>query len=313
MDTEKFFILNKENALFDFTNFSELHAIDLDIAEHHVELTRHLQEIHQLFLVLKFNLDILEKEYCLMNTGRVFHNGQEAAKESDYIAINAFIGNIISSGRTLIENMECFVKEILPAKSESQQAWLNYYHDVYDRSFAYRFLIRLRDFSQHGHLPVSYSKDSYCFDLIQVLNKPHYNHNPKIKVELEKFTQISLETYRDTPTLSLTLTLAEYFSELMSIYSRFWTVVESHFVETNTKFKILLKEWSCNISFDYFAYKIVDSNAHLVSIKDEPTKMFNTYKKEAKQTYKEYRRAWEQIKPTVFRTVKKTEQNKCCD
>ena len=58
---------------------------------------------------------------------------------------------------------------------------------IYDKKFSYRLLIRLRDFSRHGHLPVYISEDNKCsFDLDQILYTPHFNLNKKIKEEMQR-------------------------------------------------------------------------------------------------------------------------------
>ena len=60
MNTEKTFFLDGE---LDRQPFHELSKDELDIVEHFVEINRHLQEIHSLFLVLNFNIDQLKKRY----------------------------------------------------------------------------------------------------------------------------------------------------------------------------------------------------------------------------------------------------------
>lgn len=106
MDTERMYLADNSFAL----TAEELTPEDLESAKHFVETTRHLQEIHSLFSVFKFNIDVLQEEYVLMNSGKVFCDEKPANNAQDYIAINAYITNIISAGKTLADSMECYVK-----------------------------------------------------------------------------------------------------------------------------------------------------------------------------------------------------------
>lgn len=58
MDNEKMFLTD------DGFNFvcEKLAEEDLKTASHFIEITRHLQEIHQLFLIFKNDIDNLQKE-----------------------------------------------------------------------------------------------------------------------------------------------------------------------------------------------------------------------------------------------------------
>lgn len=165
--------------------YKELSENDLKIAKHFIEVTRHLQEIHHLFLIFKKDIDNLQKEYVLMNNGDVFSGQNPAENEDDYIAINAYTIRIISAGQTLVESMECYINNNTNIDDTAKQRYLDFYHKTYDLSFAYRLLIRLRDYSQHGHLPVSSLGNNYYFDLIQIVDKPHYNHNKTFENQMK--------------------------------------------------------------------------------------------------------------------------------
>lgn len=126
MDNEKMFLTD------DGFNFvcEKLAEEDLKTASHFIEITRHLQEIHQLFLIFKNDIDNLQKEYVLMNNGNVFREHNPANSEADYISINSYIINIVSAGRTLVESMECYIKNN-PEISDAKQKYLDYYHNTY--------------------------------------------------------------------------------------------------------------------------------------------------------------------------------------
>lgn len=93
MDTERMFLTDEGFSL----TYKELLENDLEVARHFIEVTRHLQEIHYLFLIFINNIDNLQKEYVLMNNGDVFYRDRAVNDESDYISINSYIINIISA------------------------------------------------------------------------------------------------------------------------------------------------------------------------------------------------------------------------
>lgn len=280
--------------------YEELAEEDLKTARHFIETTRHMQEIHQLFQILKKDIDNLQNEYVLKNNGNVFREQNPANSEADYISVNSHIINIISAGRTLVESMECYIENNSDV-GDVKQKYLDFYHNTYDSSFAYRLLIRLRDYSQHGHLPVSSMGNNYCFDLIQIANKPHYNHNKTLKKQMKSIIDEILEKYHNTPTISITETLAEYVVKLLAIYKMFWYQTEKELTEACTKFQTVVSCYPDNIIKEQeglnglFIYDVVDGNAHVVDPNDKPDEMVIRFKKEADDNYDEYAEAYKEI------------------
>lgn len=296
MDTEKMFLTDDGFNLV----YEELAEEDLKTARHFIETTRHMQEIHQLFQILKKDIDNLQNEYVLKNNGNVFREQNPANSEADYISVNSHIINIISAGRTLVESMECYIENNSDV-GDVKQKYLDFYHNTYDSSFAYRLLIRLRDYSQHGHLPVSSMGNNYCFDLIQIANKPHYNHNKTLKKQMKSIIDEILEKYHNTPTISITETLAEYVVKLLAIYKMFWYQTEKELTEACTKFQTVVSCYPDNIIKEQeglnglFIYDVVDGNAHVVDPNDKPDEMVIRFKKEADDNYDEYAEAYKEI------------------
>lgn len=293
MDTEKTFLTKEGFSLV----FEELSEKDLYISRHFMETIRHIQEIQQLFLIFKKDIDNLKKEYVLMNNGKVFSEHKPANKESDYISINAHIINIISAGRTLVESMECYINNNSHI-GDKKLKYLDFYHKVYDSSFAYRLLIRLRDYSQHGHLPVSSEKNNYYFDLMQIVNKPHYNHNKTLKIQMKSIIDEILIKYHDSPTIALTETVAEYVAKLFSIYKMFYYQTEEELTKTYFEFQSVVLRYPDNIINEQeslFVYDIVDGTAHVVDMKDNANKMVVRFKKEAEDTFDEYKEAYKNV------------------
>lgn len=305
MDTEKTFMFHGQ---FDGLSFVELSPEELTAAKRHVEIIRHLQEIHHLYLMFRYSLDSMNEKYVLMSNGEVLKNNEFAVSEEDYIAINAMVNNLISAGRTLVESMECYVSENYPKGDSDREEYLEFYHDTYNHSFAYRFMIRMRDYAQHGHLPVNQNGTWYGFDLYQVLNKPHYKHNGTIKQQLKDAIEEVKEVYGDMPRLALAMTLAEF---LLSIYHRFWLSVEKALVASEMKFKELISNHPENVNVvgdgnvSLFVYDYdKDGMAHTVCSEDNATQMLSIFKKEAEQAENKYMNSWQQLREgTLFLRV----------
>lgn len=308
MDTEKTFMFHGQ---FDGFSFAELSPEELAVAKHHVEITRHLQEIHHLYLMFQYSLDSINEKYVLMSNGEVLKNNELAVSEEDYIAINTMVNNLISAGRTLVESMECYVSENYLKGDSDREEYLEFYRDTYNHSFAYRFLIRMRDYAQHGHLPVNQHGTWYGFDLYQVLNKPHYKHNGTIKQQLKDAIEEVKEVYGDMPRLSLAMTLAEFTAYLLSIYDRFWLSVEKALVASEMKFKELIASHPENVNVvgagnvSLFVYDYnKDGLAYTVCLDDNATQMLSIFKKEAEVAENKYMNSWQQLREgTLFLRV----------
>ncbi len=299
MDTEKLFI---NGGSFETLTFSELTDEETAAIKRHVELTRHLQEIRQLQKILCFYLDTLTGTYTLMNSGQVYKSGKPANAESDYIALNAHTISIASAARTLTESMECYMKENHSTDDPIRKTYLTFASTVYDSSFAYRLMIRLRDFSQHGHLLVSCQENNYCIDLYQILHKPHFHHNPTIRTQLTQYVEEIIRDFQDTPTLGLAMTLAEFTADLFSVYSKFWNLTEDEIRASHARFCEIADSNPQNINgkdvdgFGLFVYDYTDNIAHAVHMGDDTMKMFRTGKNEAEQAHKRYEKEWLYLK-----------------
>lgn len=295
METEETFLIDIE------INHESLSSEDLELSKHFVETTRHLQELHQWFLIFKKNIDILQGKYTLYNGGKVFVDKKEANTEQDFILINTLIINIIASGRTLVQSIDCYIEENNCINQISKKKYFDYCNEIYDSSFSYRLLTRLRDYSQHGHLPVSFEKNSYCFDLLQIKNKPHFNHNKRLEEQLVNIIEEVITSYHDTPTIPLTETVAEYTVSLFSIYKMFLYQIENELIQSYKKFQILMSKYPSNIihlkdsTSKFFVYEIVEKNAHLINIDDNSQKMIKEFKREAEKIFCEYKEAYKEV------------------
>jgi len=135
----------------------------------------------------------------------------------DSIAINALTINILSAGKTFAEAINVLIDTVFNTficPEGFTKKWLS---DIYDNNFHYRFMLRLRDYSQHGYLPVSVNDGKFGFDLFQITQAPHFKHNSKFKKELEAHMD-KIEIHSDYPRISYPYILTGYVLCITEIY-----------------------------------------------------------------------------------------------
>ena len=162
-----------------------------------IDITRHIQEIEQLFRIFRVNIKILLNFYRLGNNDEISKNYDFDLEDTDDYIINSLVINYISSAKTLKESIENFMKQFVGETNEINIKYNNEcLNKLYDDVFAYRLLLRLRDFTQHGHLIVSRDyQNKYYFDIEQILSTPHFNINKKLKNEMKNIRQEIYEKY----------------------------------------------------------------------------------------------------------------------
>ena len=150
MDTERYFKATEEN-LNNIANYLEGTKEELKAIIDYVEITRHIQEIHQWYEIFMYSLDQLKKATWYNNT----------------IGINTYLISLIGAGKTIADSMSLCIEKNC---GKEERLFIS---NEYDDNFSYKFLIRLRNYSQHGHIPVSIIENRPKFDLMQIYNTPH--------------------------------------------------------------------------------------------------------------------------------------------
>lgn len=228
MDTEKTIVAKKEEKFI----YRELTTEFIDIVCKYSELNRNLQEINQLFEVFVFNIERLFNSYIVQSNDCVIRKDGFATDSSDFIAINSFVINIISSGRSLVDSIDICLKH---AYGEKSPAYSNFCSTcktpIYENYFSYRFFYELRNFSQHNHLPVSCEGDFFFFDINQIINTPHFNYKKDSRKEIEDILKESLEKFKDIFRVSFSFCLVEYVAAVAKFYNELWLNIKERLFE----------------------------------------------------------------------------------
>lgn len=293
MDTEEFIpCLDKDK--INIIGFNETEIILID---KHLELCRQMQENHQLFQVFLFNLGQLTDLYTVFNNDKIVRTQRFLSKFDDFTAINALVINYISSAKTLVESISNSMS------SSEQDKVKDYISKVYDSHFSYKFLIRIRDYVQHGHLPVSYKEDKCCFDIKQIIDTPHFNHNRKLKSELDKHIETIISS-GGSPHLNFTLQLAEFSVDIIKIYSYYLSVFENAIKNSHQTFLKILDNYSPiidknNNCEELIVYKADEENGHAFYRNEDPIELFKSYSAESEENLNHYDNEYMELKKSV--------------
>lgn len=239
MDTERIVIF-KENENITFYELSdEFNGLICD----YVELNRHLIEINQLFDVFRFNIERLNDSYTIQRNDCIVRKDRFQSSYSDFVAINSYVINIISAGRSLVDAVDNCAKESFGEQSDSYGEFVvNCKRLVHGKNFSYRFFYDLRNFSQHNHLPVSVENGFCSFDAWQILSTPHFNPNKNVREELENFRKEIIEEYRDNFRLSLAFCLSQYIAGVAEVYKGFWERIKDQLSEQKHQIDVAIEE-----------------------------------------------------------------------
>ena len=294
MDTRKTLLLKNIDSFPDSIQLSDVSEENRKFIENYVSFGEHLQDVHQLFKLLEFNLEQLFN-YCIMkyNDRLVNINGEVV----DFYTINGLVINIISSAKTLIEALESFYETELgeERKNEFKREVLS---KKYDEIFSYRFLLFMRTFAQHGHLPIShvYDKGCFCFDLMQIFSTRHIKPNKAIKESMEKVHDEIIERFEDEPKIAITYTLDSFIVTVYEIYYAFLQTIEDDVKEIFNRQIYLLDVFpeliykGDNALNGYVVYQTGESNVlHMYNPNESLLNAYAEYREEAKKVYQKYK------------------------
>lgn len=293
MDTETFLPL--ENVDLDKISIFEFDEDTQAIFDGFIELTRHLQELNQLFRMFCFNLESMNTCYHAEGLDILERNPQFNTKYPDFIVINALTTNFISSGRVVLESIESCLKNTFGDDSEEYTNFKkDYISTIYDNSFVYRFFYDMRNFVQHLHLMVSMQDGTVSFDINQILSTPHYKMKKDLQEILSKSNSECIEKNGDVLRLSFCIAISEYICLVSNIYSSFLDYIKP----TLCKFDEIIKEIVQkhpeitkheNSDFDGNIFFMDDNDfVHSFYAGSNPKKMLEIHLEEANKFYEEH-------------------------
>ena len=272
---------------------------ELNIIKNYIELTRDVQETKQLFDVFYFNLLSLRNDFTLYagDTVEKLPNCPESSSET--IAVNALVINLISSAKTLVEALRTTAIRWLEKDEGKKDEFNIYVSGIYDKSSVYRILMNLRDYAQHGSLPVSQKEGKYSFDFSQILNTPHFRINGQVKTDMEEFLS-TFDSSEVIACLALTITIADFVVKVVDIYRNFLFYIKGNVSSSYAEIKkiITLKPNIICDAHRYFKGFIIfldEDTYHAFDPNDNPNKMITEYDKYTAEIFKDEKNAFDKL------------------
>ena len=166
----------------------------------------------------------------------------------------------------------------------------------------------MRNFSQHGHLPVQVKDNIKCyFDLDQILKMPHINRNKKIEKEMEILKNEIYTKFGDYPRITFSLLIAEYHLCIIKIYMKFLESIENNILDLVYNIKLILKKYpqivhkSEDTLNGYVLYDIKDNNLHCFNSKDDFIEVFSKIKETISKLFMEEEEEFNRFKGGVIK------------
>ncbi|MBX9114678.1 hypothetical protein HCG83_00010 [Enterococcus casseliflavus] len=274
---------------------------DKRIFLNYVELTRHIIELDKLFNVFRYNLTNLLKHFTIFTNDLIESTGEKLTEDQYYYQINALTINLISSAKTLTESIEVCMKNFL-AEKDFKSFKIKILSKPYDEHFSYRFLLHVRNYSQHGHLPVNIEQQRVYFDLDEILTMPHFDLNEKLKSEIDEIKEDISARFQDFPRISYVYTIAKFNLITTEIYLNYLKEVKPILMEMdkeknelllNTKFKLTNSDGK---SSDMVFYDFDGENYHCFNRTENSLSMYASIKKEVKKILREEEQYYKEIK-----------------
>lgn len=304
MDTEAF--LSTKNLNLDKLKIYQFDEFTQSIIDSYIEITRHLQEIGQLFHVFRFNLENMLNSYTIYPNDTLERTAHFHSEHSDFIAINALTINLISSGRAVADAVDSCMEISYGQDSKEYQTFrTDCQSKVYEENFAYRFFYHLRNFSQHMHLPVSISSGLFNFDLWQILNTPHFSRKKDWEAELKKLNDSVFQKCDSILHVSFCITLAQYTSGIAYIYHEFWNSIRARFFDLKARINQMVADNPEMLEHEdsnfcgSLLYMIGTDNLHMFNPNDDSGKMFENHLQEAAAFYETEQKEYDIIMNSV--------------
>lgn len=286
MGTEK--MLPYDDFNIDNITLYDYNDKDLKRITSFVEITRYIEEIHQLFDIFQYNIRRLLSIYELNNHDKIKRHVPKFEDFSDSTELNALVISLISSGKTLVDAVQACVQSCYSKDSNEYSEFCKILSKEYDNCFSYRFLTRLRDFSQHGHVPVSLDGETACFDIGQLISTPHFNHNKTILGEMERFCDELLIKEKVQPRHVFSIAIAEFSVSIFKIYYELWKAMGDSFYTSLSNINDLIKQYPKVImhkdkKYDGLLFYQIGNGLHTFYASEISDKMYVQYLEEAKE------------------------------
>ncbi len=311
MDTETIFpieFVNNSKALklIDtyFKDRPNLSDKDETLIKFYCYLEERIITIDLLYQIYLLNLNNLLNNFILKFDDEIIRINNNTEQNS-YVLINGLFSNLVSSGKTLTDSIQDLPKNI---KSYATKTGIDhnlnsqYISDIYDSNFSYKFCYHLRNYSQHGYLPISGGHNNkYYFNLSRILSSKHFDLKAEVEEELAKMEKKMIKEYNNEPNIALTYTISKYNLEMHRIYCKYMTQIKNLRKKVVRRINNIIKENSkivfSDVTLDkkYILY-IEENIMHFADLSGLHPKVFNDIRERAFINFKKEKKEMKRIK-----------------
>lgn len=243
-------VFNIQNKTVEFTKLKDLTKDEFDTINNQIKIINLHYLIEDSFLIVKGNyeelIDFINKEYQELEESNLETFMNVKFLKANRVEINRRILNYLSSTRTFIDHLLRILKKL-----NLHERFNDFLRKIYDDNFSYRFYYKLRNYSQHISLPLTWfsvdvsnlktRKLIFAFDIKHLLSD--YDSWSTLKDDFVKFGNNKLD--------SQTVTI-KHQDNLIEIFDFCQEIFESDFQTAQVFLSKLLKEY-----FDYNELVIV--------------------------------------------------------
>ena len=225
----------------DEINIYEFKEEDEKIIDDYIYCSDKIHFIDDFYNIFVYNYNLFNKEFKLFYNDRIVKKNGDLANETE---VNAHIINIVSTGKTIVDLIDTL------SSKEGEYFKNEVIRKIYDESFSYKLLYYVRNYSQHGYIPVVDDGGFFCFDLNYILSENGYKGNTKAKKSFEEIRNKLLES--GEPKITCVLTVLQYIYDVIEIYNRFFEWIKQKVLEKEKMIIGIIKD----IDDEIIPYKV---------------------------------------------------------
>lgn len=143
------------------------------------------------------------------------------------------------TSRRLQQSMDVFDKVYIDKEENFKK---NYISKAYDEDFSYRFIDFIRNYMQHGHVPVSFDGEKISFQLSEILDTAHTKINATLKKQMKNIEQQLFDYGEMNVQLTVVKMLYKYFLLVHILICEFLKYIKKFFLEITNKINSILDD-----------------------------------------------------------------------
>lgn len=287
-----------------------------ELINHFLRSTKWMLEVEQLFGVYRVNLDLLKQSVTFYTDDRIECNMPMPNMEcTPFTLVNTLVINYLASAKGLTDAIDTYIMTLFNFNVKAKLAEFKslYTSKEFDSSFNYRLLYHLRNYSQHGHLPVSvYQIDGInhaSIDLNQIKNTLNFD----VDLELIEPLIDEMDDKGLNAMVSLSLAILEYNASIARIYHGLFIFSRETMFKLKRQIRELIKKCpeliykSKGPLYRAVVFCACDNQVHVFWLEDDTIGTFKNYQRKASRfqkaeelLYCEYRKHFRFIPSSSF-------------